>query len=79
MLGVGNIGLAHQFFRFALGNLEVFGRLLCLGLPVPHLRIQAVSGQQLVVCSLLMDGSVFQDQDLISVRDGGQPVSSRSC
>lgn len=70
MLGVGNIGLAHQFFRFALGNLEVFGRLLCLGLPVPHLRIQAVSGQQLVVGALLDNGPIFEDQDLIGMRDG---------
>ena len=70
MFGVRDVGLAHQFFRFALGDLKVFGRLLGLCLPVPHLRVQAVSGEQLLVRALLDNGPIFQDQYLISMRDG---------
>lgn len=45
MFGVGDVGLAHEFLCFALGDLEVFSRLLGLRLPVPHLRVQAVPGE----------------------------------
>lgn len=64
-----NISLTHQLFCLALSNFQIFGRLLRLRLSIPHLGIQAISGQQLMVCPFLDNRSIFQDQDLISVCD----------
>lgn len=49
---------------------------LLLLLHLPHLRVVAVQGEQLVVAPTLSDFPTSHDDDLVRVSDGRQPVGN---
>jgi hypothetical protein len=44
------------------------------GLDAPQARIDAIGGNQIIVTTLLNELTMFQDEDSVSVADGGQSV-----
>ena len=55
---------------------SLLGRLLGTDLLAPHVVVAALLLEQLIVGSLLVDGALVDDDDLVRVGDGRQTVTT---